>query len=213
MFCVQLLHYMAMATRTRGRIPRGTKVPNRPPDTRKRTTDGYMELFWRTGPNTYLTALEHRVIDGTVTTEEVVHHRNGNRLDNRPSNLEPMTSIEHGRLHHQKVPWDRAVEMYLRGVTTTEIADTLGSWPGNVSRALRDRDVVMRKGAGNKVYGIQNQVIALHNEGLRPREIASRLGLSDSPIRRILKENGIEPYTPGRPFGSKNKAPRRSIRD
>lgn len=34
-----------------------------------------------------------------LTREEVVHHRNGNRSDNRPENLEVTTRSEHSRSH------------------------------------------------------------------------------------------------------------------
>jgi hypothetical protein len=49
--------------------------------------------------------LEHRiVIENTLnrllTPEEIVHHKDGERKNNRPENLEVMTRVTHGR-HHQ----------------------------------------------------------------------------------------------------------------
>lgn len=48
--------------------------------------------------------LEHRLVmerelGRYLTADEVVHHRNGDTLDNRPENLEVMSQSEHARLH------------------------------------------------------------------------------------------------------------------
>jgi len=40
-----------------------------------------------------------RKLGRALGKDEVVHHRNGRRLDNRPRNLEVMTRLEHLRRH------------------------------------------------------------------------------------------------------------------
>ncbi len=43
-----------------------------------------------------------RKIGRPLRVNEVVHHRDGNKLNNRPSNLQVMTRKQHWRVHHPK---------------------------------------------------------------------------------------------------------------
>lgn len=60
--------------------------------------DGYKRISVKGHPNAskYGTLMEHRyvmsqILGRPLTQNEVVHHKNGNRLDNNPSNLELWT--------------------------------------------------------------------------------------------------------------------------
>lgn len=46
-----------------------------------------------------------------LATEEYVHHKNDDKKDNRPENLEIMDPVTHGRLHHLKYPVTKLCEM------------------------------------------------------------------------------------------------------
>ena len=57
--------------------------------------------------NTWGYVYEHRVlaeqiIGRKLMSNEIVHHKNGKRWDNRKENLEVMDKSEHGKLHGQR---------------------------------------------------------------------------------------------------------------
>ena len=69
----------------------------------KTVSHGYVVLcskVWGKNQERY----EHRVVMESIlnrplSNTELVHHKNGNPLDNRPDNLELVSRLEHNRLH------------------------------------------------------------------------------------------------------------------
>lgn len=70
---------------------------------------GYVRVYVPMHPeaNTWGYVYEHRVIaeqmiGRRLEPDEIVHHKNGKRWDNRVENLEVMDKIEHAKLHGQR---------------------------------------------------------------------------------------------------------------
>lgn len=70
---------------------------------------GYVRVYVPMHPeaNTWGYAYEHRVVAEQIVgrrlfSNEIVHHKNGKRWDNRPENLEIMDKNNHAKLHGQR---------------------------------------------------------------------------------------------------------------
>lgn len=105
------------------------------------TVDGYILLRWRLGVGEYVEALEHRVIAGRLAPE--VHHKNRQRDDNRPENLLPVSSLEHGS-EHSRINFSEAAELYAGGWSLPDLAHRYGVHNSTVLRFLRRRGVTLR---------------------------------------------------------------------
>lgn len=124
------------------RLEAGEPLPAGKPR-RYLTNDGYVLCRWRIGPQTYVEALEHRMIAGRDA--ENVHHVNGDKTDNRPENLEPITASAHTQ-KHTKPSFDvvEAAQLYRDGWSLPRLAKKYGLNAVSVMRTLKRRGVQMR---------------------------------------------------------------------
>lgn len=159
---------------------------------------GYMRLRWKVAPYTYVEVYEHRVIAGVVSGEQV-HHINGDKLDNRPENLQCVSNPEHRRLH-RKVSPEHLIELYDSGLSVTEVGKLCGLDGAHVSRSIRRYGGASRPpGETNKIKFDTEQIRGWMEEGLSDKAIARRLGVTDIAIKRVRTELGVPPRRPGRP--------------
>ncbi|MGN8821495.1 HNH endonuclease signature motif containing protein [Bifidobacterium boum] len=120
--------------------------------------EGYIRLRWSL-PGEYVEAYEHRVVAGAKDGEQV-HHIDGNRTNNDPSNLCVLSPEEHHRLHAEhgsgpasthkfiRIDGDEAERLYKLGYGTERIGRILSADPSAVWRLLKRRGVQIRRGYG-----------------------------------------------------------------
>lgn len=103
---------------------------------------GYVRLRWRLGPGEYVEAYEHRVVTGRP--DHHVHHLDGDKTNNDPSNLRPMDSRDHARLHSSQFDVHEMAELYRQGLSTPQVARRLGCDAATVYRGLQRAGVTPR---------------------------------------------------------------------
>lgn len=115
-------------------------LPSGEPE-RYKAGSGYVVLRWKVGVRSYVECLEHRAVAGRHLPE--VHHRNRMRDDNRPENLLPVTTLEHGE-QHSTIKFDEAARLYASGWSLVALARRYGVHYVSVLRFLKKRGVAIR---------------------------------------------------------------------
>lgn len=124
----------------RRHLKRGERVPAGAPR-RYIVPAGYVLLRWIIAPGEAVQAFEHRIRDGRIIDAARVHHRNGNRADNRRRNLEPMTRGDFMIAHQPPAYLDTARRMRAAGRSWAAIGRAVGRSDNAV------RVAVLRRGA------------------------------------------------------------------
>lgn len=80
-----------------------------------------------------------RLLERPLHLDEHVHHRNGNKADNRPENLELLTKSAHHQIHARRRILDKAALLLLheQGFGRRRIARILGCGETTIVRELR----------------------------------------------------------------------------
>lgn len=183
---------------TIARLKHGDPIPEGEPR-RHLGSNGYMRLRWTVSPYRVIECYEHRFVMGVPPDDVQVHHRNGDKLDNRPENLEVVTPAAHSK-EHRVIDRERVAEMYRAGQSTVAIAAALGHDPASIQRALVAAGVPRRSISEALLCELdENELTRLYHAGVRPPAIAKQLGVSTDAIRRRMRLLGLPAHRPGRP--------------
>lgn len=153
----------------------GEPVPDGEP--RRYTSDrrGYVRLRWRVGKGEYVETYEHRLIAGLPDAD--VHHRDEQKDNNDPGNLEVLSKAEHAREH---------------GVAATAASRRVTEWQGAKCQEAYDKK---RRSAQRRAERARflDQIAELYASGMSTTEVGTAVGRDASNISRALRRAGVAP--------------------
>lgn len=168
-----------MPTKTERQVMYTIKIGGESHDVtgRKRTPKGYVTLLIHSHPNAAKNGqiMEHRVVmemhlGRYLELNEVVHHKNHVKHDNRISNLEVLDHAEHTTLHHTGVKFSEERKEKIR---------------------LRAIQRYQNKKHHPSYKDVDSEVERLYRSGSMPTEISRRLGISRKTVYNKLEYLGI----------------------
>ena len=80
---------------------------------------------------------------------------------------------------------------YKCGKSTYELAEEYGCHRYTISKHLKEAGIEVTNRVARK-ESLVGLILQLYSEWYKPAEIGEALGISADPVRRCLKENGIE---------------------
>lgn len=145
-----------------------------------RSGHGYMRLRWKVGTHKYVEAYEHRLALGLPDCH--VHHKDEDKANNEPANLEPLTAAEHRRRHVGAQPW--------RDGYRVPSARRWMVWGGLKSAmAYEKHQRRLAREASRRQFSAE---LAEHYAaGLTTVQIAELVGIHESNVYLALRKQGV----------------------
>jgi len=129
-----------------------------------------------------------------LRASEVVHHLNGDKLDNRIDNLQVMSNSDHCKEHHP-ITWDVALAASLlkKGVNANKLAKRFGVSRRSIKSAMKVRGISVPRYplSSNSLGWDLDRAIKLYKSGHSIYRVAKTLGEFRSTVASGLRRRGI----------------------
>lgn len=142
--------------------------------------------------------LEHRIIMESIlgrslSSKEYVHHKDGDGLNNEPSNLELMSARDHQRHHLMGLKWDIDAALLLReaGASFVEIGSKVGVSGNCVQVAFKRRGLPTKDLRCGKNKWDVTAAIEMFLRTRNLSEIGRVFGVSTSSVKKAFVKRGI----------------------
>jgi len=126
---------------------------------------------------------EHRLIMQGILCrklkdDEIVHHKDGNKRNNSPYNLEVMTRSEHSRMHYMK--GELSPKMHYHNLTDEERA----------AKNEKIRNAMMRENNPNAKFTVEQvkEMASKRADGISIKVIAREYDCSHVTVSRITRQ-------------------------
>ena len=142
---------------------------------------------------------EHRLVmerhlGRALLPGEVVHHKDGDGLNNALDNLELMTQTEHQREHLMDgTAWDvdEAARLRVEGWTLAKLADRYGVTWSAIRAAFNRRGISTADRRERPISWDIEAAAKMLGEGATSYVVAEAMGVSRQALREALKRRGL----------------------